>query len=348
MGQFGFESSNRDDLKLKEIDDMSQIYFIAGASGSGKTAVAPYLKKILPEHFQICDFDDIGVPHNADKKWRQESTEKWLQKLLKDNKDTCLLGQMVLGEILACPSSKQFGKINLMFLDVSDSERVARLKYSSPALANQNMLNWASWLRMHHADPSWTTSVIEEDASSIMNFSQLKRFNKYNEVANLRFVDTSGLELSEVALKISEWINNKNLKLEINAENSYHTGDKKIDEILEILKAREPIFHHPEILGKTKKDIENQMTHEFWEVGASGNIYSKQDVIEALSERYHDKNYQDIWETSDFKLTQIAKNAYLLTYHLIQNNVRHTRRSTIWIHEEGQWRIFYHQGTVIE
>lgn len=45
MGQFGFESSNRDDFKLKEIDDMKQIYFIAGASGSGKTAVSPISKK---------------------------------------------------------------------------------------------------------------------------------------------------------------------------------------------------------------------------------------------------------------------------------------------------------------
>lgn len=25
------------------------------------------------------DFDYIGVPENADKKWRQKSTEQWLQ-----------------------------------------------------------------------------------------------------------------------------------------------------------------------------------------------------------------------------------------------------------------------------
>ena len=28
------------------------------------------------------DFDDIGVPENADKKWRQETTEAWIKLLL--------------------------------------------------------------------------------------------------------------------------------------------------------------------------------------------------------------------------------------------------------------------------
>ena len=59
----------------------------------------PNLKKMLGHLISIYDFDDIGVPEGADKKWRQESTEKWLQKLLKEDKDACLLGQMVLGEI---------------------------------------------------------------------------------------------------------------------------------------------------------------------------------------------------------------------------------------------------------
>ncbi len=94
------------------------IYFIAGASGSGKSANIPFLKKILD--MPIYDFDDIGVPADADTTWRQESTEKWIQKYLQEQKshpDICLLGQMVLGEILAFPSAKQLGKINFCLLD---------------------------------------------------------------------------------------------------------------------------------------------------------------------------------------------------------------------------------------
>lgn len=100
--------------------------------------------------------------------------------------------------------------------------------------------------------------------------------------------------------------------------------------ILETLKAREPIFHHPDKFGKTKQDIINLMCEEFCEVGASGTVYTKQDVIETLLERYNDAEYQDIWETKDFELNKIAENNYLLTYVLIQNKKRVTRRSTIW------------------
>ncbi|NDB83711.1 MAG: DUF4440 domain-containing protein [Alphaproteobacteria bacterium] len=118
--------------------------------------------------------------------------------------------------------------------------------------------------------------------------------------------------------------------------------------ILDELKSREPIFHHPEKFGKTKEDIANQMCDEFWEVGASGNVYTKQDVIETLLERYNDPSYQDIWEAKDFALTKIAPDNYLLTYILIQDKTRVTRRSTLWRRINGDWKILYHQGTVID
>ena len=125
---------------------------------------------------------------------------------------------------------------------------------------------------------------------------------------------------------------------------------KAFDEnkILEELKSREPIFHHPEKFGITKQDIENQMCDKFWEVGASGKVYTKQYVIETLLDRYNDSSYQDIWEAKEFELTQIAADNYLLTYVLIQDKTRVTRRSTIWRRVNRDWKILYHQGTVID
>lgn len=90
---------------------MSTFYFVAGASGSGKTSIILDLKKILGDAVSIYDFDEIGVPKGPDKKWRQESTEKWLQKLLQENNDACLLGQIVLGEILACRPAQKIGNM---------------------------------------------------------------------------------------------------------------------------------------------------------------------------------------------------------------------------------------------
>lgn len=183
-----------------------KLYFIAGASGSGKTAAMGSLQKILENRIAVYDFDDIGVPIAADKKWRQESTEKWLQKLLKDGRDACLLGQMVLGEILACPSARKLDKVNFCLLDVNDFERVQRLKKRSTYHPDQNMLNWAAWLRMHHRDPQWVQDVIKDTCWDRLDFSTWERLKEWNSLANITILDTTTLSIHEVSASIGEWI----------------------------------------------------------------------------------------------------------------------------------------------
>jgi hypothetical protein len=38
----------------------------------------------------------------------------------------------------------------------------------------------------------------------------------------------------------------------------------------------------------------------------------------------------------------------MLTCTLLQDNVRLTRRSTIWRSTSGGWKIVYHQGTIVQ
>jgi hypothetical protein len=121
---------------------------------------------------------------------------------------------------------------------------------------------------------------------------------------------------------------------------------QRISEVSEELKKREPIFHHPEY-GITRQDFEKMTEETFWEVGASGSLYSRNFVLDTLEERY--KNPQkDEWEISDFNCEELAVNNYLVTYTLIQNNVRITRRSTIWRRHTDGWKIVYHQGTIVK
>ncbi len=54
--------------------------------------------------------------------------------------------------------------------------------------------------------------------------------------------------------------------------------------VLEELKLREPIFHHPEF-GTTRRDYEAMIDPDFWEVGASGRRYSREFVLETLENR---------------------------------------------------------------
>lgn len=187
---------------------MNALYFIAGASGSGKTAMMNDLQSLLGHSVAVYDFDDIGVPEGADKKWRQESTEKWLQKLLKDGKDACLLGQIVLGEILACASAQHIKKINFCLLDVSDFERIQRLKKRNTYGADQNMLNWSAWLRMHHQAPQWVQHVIKDDCWDGLVFSRWDQLNHWDSLADVTLLDTTALSIPEVSASVAEWIAN--------------------------------------------------------------------------------------------------------------------------------------------
>jgi hypothetical protein len=116
-------------------------------------------------------------------------------------------------------------------------------------------------------------------------------------------------------------------------------------EVLEELKQREPIFHHPEF-GTTRADYENMMDSEFWEVGASGRRYSREFVLDTLENRAPDPD-ESKWLARDFQCREIAADNYLITYTLAQGP-RITRRATLWRRTAGGWKILYHQGTIVE
>jgi len=119
------------------------------------------------------------------------------------------------------------------------------------------------------------------------------------------------------------------------------------------LMKREPIFHRPEF-GTTRADFEKMTDPAFWEVGASGRVYSRDRVLEGVTKRYEDPRYRGIgsppevvWRATEFKCREIATDNYLLTYALDEGD-RVTRRSTIWRRCGSEWKILYHQGTIVE
>jgi hypothetical protein len=130
------------------------------------------------------------------------------------------------------------------------------------------------------------------------------------------------------------------------------TAPEDLNVLTELAK-REPIFHRPEF-GTTRRDFENMTVSEYWEVGASGRRYNREYVLDELARRYEDPEYHGIhspaesnWQTKDFNCFKIATDNYLLTYTLAQGP-RITRRSTIWRRCGADWKIVYHQGTIVQ
>ena len=120
----------------------------------------------------------------------------------------------------------------------------------------------------------------------------------------------------------------------------------EVEVILAELARREPIFHRPEF-GTTRADFERMTAEDFWETGASGRRYSRQAVLDGLEERFSVR-HEDVWETRDFHCRRLSKDTYLLTYTLLQDHQRLTRRATLWQMTPDGWKILYHQGTIVQ
>jgi hypothetical protein len=124
------------------------------------------------------------------------------------------------------------------------------------------------------------------------------------------------------------------------------SDEPTLAEITAELSRREPIFHRPEV-GTSRSDFANLMVDDYWEIGASGRRYERLAILDEMERRYA-APHENVWKTSDFECRRLAPGVYLLTYKLIQNHDRHTRRSTIWQSTPQGWKIVYHQGTLIE
>jgi hypothetical protein len=119
----------------------------------------------------------------------------------------------------------------------------------------------------------------------------------------------------------------------------------ELEGVLADLSRREPIFHRPEF-GTSRADFERMTAEDYWETGASGRRYSRQSVLDGLEERFS-VPHADVWETREFHCRGLSEDTYLLTYTLLQDRQRLTRRATIWRKTPDGWKIVYHQGTIV-
>jgi hypothetical protein len=116
--------------------------------------------------------------------------------------------------------------------------------------------------------------------------------------------------------------------------------------VLDELQRLEPVFHRLEP-GATRADLEKMTDAQFREVGASGRRYDREYVLNLLEKRFENPG-EDIWEVSDFECLALSRDTYLVTYTLLQQKQRVTRRSSVWRRRGKVWQVVYHQGTVVE
>ncbi|MGH9969199.1 MAG: hypothetical protein ACREBG_15560 [Pyrinomonadaceae bacterium] len=190
------------------------LYLVTGASGSGKTACLSRLRELSPD-LVWHDFDEVGVPADADKVWRQQTTEHWLQQVVRyqaDSKDVGLSGNIIPGEVLACPSAPVVNGITACLLDCYDVVRIDRLRVRGLHGDTQEMLCWAAWQRMHAVDPQWRPDVIREGGAAGMQWERWEGWQRGDGRWHTQVIDTTAMTIEEVAAAISRWVRDQRTK----------------------------------------------------------------------------------------------------------------------------------------
>ncbi|MFT4049642.1 MAG: hypothetical protein QM648_07360 [Solirubrobacterales bacterium] len=122
------------------------------------------------------------------------------------------------------------------------------------------------------------------------------------------------------------------------------------EQIAAEIREREPVFHRLPP-NTTRDDLEPRLVGDFFEIGASGRIYSRERVIETVVDRYARGEDELEHTITEFEVRELSEHVFLATYLLAQPDgpvLRTTRRATLWTNELGRWQVVYHQGTIAE
>jgi hypothetical protein len=101
--------------------------------------------------------------------------------------------------------------------------------------------------------------------------------------------------------------------------------------------------------NSVRKDAEvfsSMLADEFQEFGSSGRVYSKSQIIAALRSESPVQ-----LSLREFKARLLADEVALVTY--ISSRAEHgssaseALRSSIWVVQDGHWKVLFHQGTRI-
>ncbi len=82
------------------------------------------------------------------------------------------------------------------------------------------------------------------------------------------------------------------------------------------------------------------LANDFREFGASGRVWSRETIIEMMATEPE----FDPPVVEDFSVQRIAPLVALATYRAVRPGGS-SLRSSLWIQQQGEWKMIFHQGT---
>lgn len=137
---------------------MHMLYFVIGASGSGKTSAVRELERTRQSGLKTFFFDSIGVPseHERIEKWgsgdgwQRAMTIEWVKRIRGEltNSKALLDDQTRPSFIAEACELNDVRSYKVILIDCSDEVRRVRLLHrGQPELASERMMEWARYLK---------------------------------------------------------------------------------------------------------------------------------------------------------------------------------------------------------
>jgi hypothetical protein len=98
--------------------------------------------------------------------------------------------------------------------------------------------------------------------------------------------------------------------------------------------------------------INDLLADDFQEIGSSGDVFGKQEVLEGLAEESGDGRVYER-HASDWSVRALSADVALVTYRVIrkdltEGSVTASWRSSTWALRGGRWQMVFHQGTRLQ
>ncbi|MDX6151538.1 DUF4440 domain-containing protein [Marinococcus sp. PL1-022] len=92
-------------------------------------------------------------------------------------------------------------------------------------------------------------------------------------------------------------------------------------------------------IRRSAVEVSRLLAEDFQEIGASGRIFTREDVIFGLEEE------RPVHRTvADYKTKPLSEHLYLATY-TVTSELGTSLRSSIWRKTDSSWELVFHQGT---
>ncbi|MFA1624623.1 AAA family ATPase [Rhizobium mongolense] len=133
---------------------------LTGASGAGKTTIAEAIEHRHGEKIDVFHKDRIGVPSvdemvskfGSVEGWQKAAIFEWMSRIAEpvaQGRSVLFEGQSRLSFVVEAAAHAGIVAYSTILLDCDDETRIRRLSIDrgQPELGDENMLNWARFLR---------------------------------------------------------------------------------------------------------------------------------------------------------------------------------------------------------